>query len=285
VERVRRYTVLAILVLLAVLSACDRARRYPLVGQVIAVNSDRQEITVKHDDIRGFMPGMTMPFRVKDAAQVAASKPGDLIRATLVVEDTRGYLENIAKTGEAPLPEGAANRPPPILEPGAEVPDAEFVDQDGRTRRLSDWKGQVRAVTFVYTRCPLPDFCPLMDRHFAAVQKALQTDDRLASRVHLFSVSFDPDHDTPKVLKQHADRVGADPEIWTYLTGSRDAIDRFAGAFGVAIMREDGKMTEIIHNLRTAVIDADGRLIRILNGNEWKPEELLAAIRAADARR
>jgi protein SCO1/2 len=274
------------LVLLTITSGCgSNDRRYPLVGQVIAVDPARQELTVKHEDIRGFMPGMTMAFKVKDAAQVAASKPGDLVRATLVVEGTSGYLEDVTKTGEAPLPEGAANRPPPILEPGAEVPDAEFVDQDGRARRLSDWRGKVTAVTFVYTRCPLPDFCPLMDRHFAAVQNALKADERLGSRTHLLSVSFDPDHDTPKVLKAHAARVGADPEVWSYLTGSREAIDRFAGALGVTIMREDGKMTEIVHNLRTAIIGADGRLVKILNGNDWKPEQLLEEIRGADAGR
>ena len=280
---VKHPIVVVAIALLTVSSGCSRDRRYPVVGQVIAVNAARQEITVKHEDIRGFMPGMTMAFRVKDPAQVAASRPGDLITATLVVEETSGYLEGVTKTGEAPLPEGASNRPGPILEPGAEVPDAEFIDQDGRTRRLRDWRGKVTAVTFVYTRCPLPDFCPLMDRHFAAVQELLKADERLASRVSLLSVSFDPDYDTPKVLKEQADRVDADPEIWSYLTGSRETIDRFAAAFGVAIMREDGKMTEIVHNLRTAMIDAEGRLVKILNGNDWKPEQLLAEIRRADA--
>ena len=282
---VKQVHALAAAALLTVALGCDRDRRYPLVGQVVAVNPSRQELTVKHEDIRGFMPGMTMPFRVKDPAQVAASKPGDLIRATLVIEEASGYLEEVTKTGEAPLPAEASHRPPPILEPGAEVPDAEFVDQDGRPRRLTDWRGKITAVTFVYTRCPLPDFCPLMDRHFAAVQKALKADEALASRVHLLSVSFDPDYDTMKVLKAHAGRVGADPELWSYLTGSREAIDRFAGAFGVAIMREDGKLTEIVHNLRTAIVDADGRLVKILNGNDWQPEQLLAEIREADARR
>lgn len=270
---------------LAIASGCSHEKRYPLAGQVIAVDTVRHELTVKHQDIRGFMPGMTMPFRVKDPAQVAASKPGDLITATLVVDERTGYLEGITKTGEAPLPEDAADRPAPILEPGAAVPDVEFVDQDGRSRRFSDWRGRITAVTFVYTRCPLPDFCPLMDRHFASVQKALMADERLASRVHLLSVSFDPDHDTPKILKAHADRVDADPEVWSYLTGSREAIDRFAGAFGVAIMREDGRMTEIVHNLRTGIVDADGRLVTILNGNDWRPEQLLAAIHGTDAGR
>jgi protein SCO1/2 len=165
------------------------------------------------------------------------------------------------------------------------VPDAAFVDQDGRDRKLSDWRGKTTVVTFIYTRCPLPDFCPLIDRNFAAVQAALKEDPALAERVHLVSVSFDPDYDTPAVLKKHAARVGADPALWSYVTGSRESIDTFGGGFGVTIMREDGTMQEIIHNLRTVVIDADGRLDHVLNGNDWKPDRLLSDIRAVDAKR
>ena len=271
---------------LLVSAGCNREKSYPLVGQVIAVNESRQELTVRHEDIQGFMPGMTMPFKVKDTAQVKASRPGDLITARLVVDEQTGYLDDVTKTGEAPLPPGLP-RPMagPLIEPGSQVPDAMFVDQDGRRRRLSDWRGKTTVVTFVYTRCPLPDFCPLMDRHFAAVQSALKNDPELAGRVQLLSVSFDPDYDTPAVLKKHADRVGADPAIWSYLTGPREAIDRFAAGFGVTIMREDGTMEEIIHNLRTAVIDSNGRLVHVLNGNDWQPDRLLADIRAADASR
>ena len=267
-------------------SGCSRAREYPLVGQVLAVQPHQQVMTVKHEDIQGFMPGMTMPFKVRDAAELAGRKPGDLITATLVVEDNVGYLADVRKTGEAPLP--VERREParvPMIEVGAEVPDAELIDQEGRTRRISEWRGRTVAVTFVYTRCPLPDFCPLMDRHFKAAQAALKADPALAARVHLLSVSFDPDYDTPTVIAAHAQRVGADPALWSYLTGTRGAVDRFAGAFGVSVMRESEPAQEIIHNLRTAVIDAGGRLVAVLNGRDWTPEELVTAMRAADARR
>lgn len=267
-------------------TACGRDNRHPLVGQVLAVDTNHQEITIKHEDVRGFMPGMTMPFKVVDASELTKAKPGDLITATLVVKDDRGYVENIVKTGEAPLPEGAVKPPAArMIEPGAAVADAEFTDQDGRTQRLSDWRGKVAAVTFIYTRCPLPDFCPMMDRKFTEIQKSLQADPRLASRVHLFSVSFDPAHDTPPVLQAHAQRIGADPKVWSYLTGKGQEVDKFAAQFGVSIMREDGTMAEIIHNLRTAVIDENGKLVKILNGNDWQPQQLLDEIRAADGRR
>jgi protein SCO1/2 len=253
---------------------------------VLSVNAQRQELTVKHDDIRGFMPSMTMPFKVRDRNSFAEWKPGDLITATLVVEETTGYLENVRKTGEAPLPpvspETLAAR---MIEPGDEVPDAAFIDQDGRSRRFSEWRGKTVAVTFVYTRCPLPDFCPQMDRNFLAVQKALQQDQALGERAHLLSVSFDPDYDTPDVLRAHATRLGVDPRYWSYVTGPRDSVDPFAAAFGVSIMRDDKPLQEILHNLRTPVITPGGQLSEVLGGNDWNAQQLIDAIRKADARR
>jgi protein SCO1/2 len=283
---VRKNFIIAAAIAALLASGCSDEKRYTLVGQIVAVDAAQQVITVKHEDIRGFMPGMTMPFKVRNAAEISGRRPGDLITATLVVEESRGVLEDIRKTGEAPLVAPAPPAPAAaLLEKGAVVPDTAFIDQDGRTRHLADWKGKTVAVTFIYTRCPLPDFCPLMDRNFSAVQRALKADSDLASRVHLLSVSFDPRYDTPEVLKAHAGRVQADPAVWTYLTGSPEAIDTFAGGFGVAIMREDPSKIEIVHNLRTAVIDKEGRLFNVLRGNEWKPDELLAELRAADARR
>ena len=277
---------LAVLLLISGISACSKDRRYPIAGQVLAVNVERQEVTVKHDDIRGFMPAMTMPFKVRRVEDLGRWKPGDVIRATLVVEETTGYLEDITKTGEAPLPEPTEETlAARMIEPGATVPDAEFTDQAGRRRRFSDWRGKTVAVTFVYTRCPLPDFCPQMDRHFAAVQALLQKDPELAKRVHLLSVSFDPAYDTPQVLRAHAKRLGADPAIWSYVTGPAESVDPFAAAFGVSIMRDDKPPQEILHNLRTPVIAPDGRLSEVLGGNQWTAQELLDAIRKADGRR
>ena len=271
--------------LLLLSTACSNDRRFPIEGQVLAVNPTRQEITIKHGDIKGFMPGMTMPFKVTDAKSVTATKPGDLIRATLVVSDSSGRLENVVAVGTAPLPADAPTGPRvEMLDVGAMAPDAVLLDQEGRTRRLSEWRGKTVAVTFVYTRCPLPDFCPLMDRNFAAVQRTLISDRSLAERVHLLSVSFDPDHDTPKVLQEHAQHLGSDPEIWTWLTGDRDVVEKFALAFGVSTIRDGKAPQEIVHNLRTAVIDPSGKITSILTGNDWTPETLLATLRDADRR-
>jgi protein SCO1/2 len=120
-----------------------------------------------------------------------------------------------------------------------------------------------------------------MDRNFAGVQRRLAADAALAGRVHLLSISFDPAFDTPQVLAAHAARLAADPAHWTFLTGRRDDIDAFAAPFGVSIVRETDPKAEIVHNLRTVVLDADGRIAAILNGNEWTPDELFAELRKA----
>ena len=155
------------------------------------------------------------------------------------------------------------------------MPDAAFVDQDGKPRDFASFRGSAVVVTFIYTKCPMPTFCPLMDRHFAAMQAKLKSDPAL-KRVHLVSVSFDPTTDTPPVLKKHAATLGADPSRWTFLTGDRDDIDQFAARFGVAVTREMNDPTNITHNLRTAIIDARGNLVKTYTGNEWTPEQVLA---------
>jgi protein SCO1/2 len=211
--------------------------------------------------------------------------PGDLINATLVVFSNGAHLTNIKKVGEAPLEKPPAEAPNPtassgfeLLKPGEAVPNGSFRDQDGKTRHFSDFKGSLVAMTFIYTRCPLPTFCPLMDRHFAALQKSLKNDPALRG-VHLVTVSFDPVTDTPTVLKAHANKLDADFGRWTFLTGDRDEVDQFASRFGVSISRAMNDQRDITHNLRTAIVDADGKLAKVYTGNEWSPEELLADLK------
>jgi protein SCO1/2 len=273
-------------ILLATAMGCSRPREHELRGQVLAVDRARQEITVKHEDIQGFMPGMTMSFRVADAAALEARKPGDLIHATLAVDDTTAYLKDIRTTGHAALTEPPPSHPRvDVLTAGQAVPDTALVDAEGASRRLSDWRGKAVALTFIYTRCPVPNFCPLMDRHFGEVQRAIASDAVLQNRAHLLSISFDPAHDTPAVLHAHAMKAGANPRVWTFLTGEPRDVEAFGARFGVSIVPDEASAPEIMHNLRTAVIDAQGHLVQILNGNEWAPRDLIDALRSAsDAR-
>ena len=282
-QRFRTYILTCpVTILLALCTvACSRSREYELRGQVLAVNAARQEITVKHEDIRGFMPAMTMPFRVENAREIEGRRPGELVRATLVVETNDAYLKNVERTGEAPLTSAYLSPSSAVLlAPGEAVAELAFIDQRGQSHRLSEFRGRILAVTFIYTRCPIPDFCPLMDRHFASVQQTLAADDGLRIKVHLLSVSFDPEFDSPPVLAKHAARAGADPSTWSFVTGDREDVDTFAAQFGVSVMRGDASAQEILHNLRTAIIDERGRLVRVFTGNDWQPSQLVAELRA-----
>jgi protein SCO1/2 len=256
---------------------------YTLQGQVISLDPARKLAVVKHEEIKNFMPAMTMPYEVEDARALDGLSPGDLINATLGVVENGAHLTTVRKVGTAPLEKADAPAPSAssgfeLLKPGEQVPDAAFVDQGGRKRRFSDFKGAPVAMTFIYTKCPIATFCPLMDRHFVSLQKSLEADAALKG-VRLVTVSFDPVTDTPAVLTRHAKSLDADLSRWTFLTGDRDEIDRFAARFGVSIARSMTDPRDITHNLRTAVIDADGTLVKAYTGNEWSPGELLADLK------
>lgn len=286
VLRMRR--ALLLVTTLTVLSACGGSERrsYPLEGQLIAVDRTNRTLTIAHDDIPGFMPGMTMAYQIERPDLLDAAVPGDLIDATLVVDGPQGSIVALTVTGRAPLPASAAAAPVyDLLDPGEPVPDVALLDQDGTARRFSEWRGQALAVTFIYTRCPLPDFCPAMDRRFAEVQRLVAATPALRDRVHLVSVTVDPAYDTPAVLAAHAATVGADPALWSFVTGEPEALDAFGRRFGVSVMRDDPASREVMHNLRTAVIDPEGRLVTIHGGSEWTAGDLVPELERAIAGR
>lgn len=280
VTSILRFVILTI----AALAGCSpSAREYQLTGQVVAIDLPRQEVTIKHEDIPQFMPGMTMAFKVRERRLLEGRVPGDLVRATLVVQRSDAHLRTLDRTGFAPLTGPAiATRVMDLLTPGDTVREGVLVDETNHRRRIGDWRGEVVAVTFTYTRCPLPNFCPLVDRHFKSVQDQIQDDATFSRGVKLVSVTLDPDHDSPPVLARRAAELQANPEIWHFLTGTENEVEQFASQFGVSVIREPGN-PELVHNLRTAVIDAQGRLRTVLNGNEWTPADLVAELRNARA--
>jgi len=284
--RMARSTALVLLLFtLSTAFGCSREpapRHFDLTGQVIAVEPARKELTIRHDDIPGFMPAMTMTYGVGSADLLEGRKPGELISATLEVIDTNARLTSIASRGEAPIAVNANQiaLASGLLQEGDEVPDAAFVDQQDRRRSFAEWRGTVTLVTFIYTSCPVPTYCPLMDQNFATIQGAVREDPALKGQVKLISVTFDPEHDTPAVLAEHAAKRRADPAVWTFLTGDRVTIDRFAGKFGVGVLRPEGA-AEITHSLRTTLIGRDGRIRKNYAGNDWTPHAVLTDLRAA----
>ena len=274
------------LLLFAILACGPSPPTYELHGQILRVDPGRQEVTIKHGDIKGFMPGMTMAFKVREGALLQGRQAGDEITATLVVEKSAAYLSRIEKTGFAALTESSPpTRVMDITEAGERIRTAELVDQTGKRRKVEDWRGRLIAVTFVYTRCPLPNYCPLLDRHFVAVQQHLEDAPDLRDRVRLVSVTLDPAYDTPEVLAAHAARLRSNPALWSFMTGQPSNIEDFASQFGVSVIRENAAAAEIVHNLRTALIDADGKLVTVFSGTEWQPSDLIAEIRRALGRR
>jgi protein SCO1/2 len=219
---IRRFAA-ALALLFAV--ACSHPKQYVLKGQILAVNRDKQELLIKHDEITGYMMAMTMPYKVATAGMMDNVNAGDLITAQLEVKDDVPTITAITRNGTAPpdLPQAAplADGMVLIVKEGQAAPDAPLTDQDGTPRRLSDIRGgHALALTFMYTKCPMPTYCPMMDRNFVEVQKQIKASPALAAKARLLSVSFDPKNDTPPVLKKHAKSLGADPALWTFVTRS-----------------------------------------------------------------
>jgi protein SCO1/2 len=276
---------LATIVAAGLLTSCARVeppKRYEMTGQVLAIQNNGQELTIKHDDIPGYMPGMTMNFPVAASSLMVERTPGELVQATLEVDGLVGRITAIRRTGMAPLPAttNEVAMAGGILEVGDPMPDAALLDQTDRRRSLAEWRGTPVLVTFIYTRCPLPNYCPLMDRHFVSIQQAVAADPALTGQLNLVSISFDAEYDTPAVLAAHAKTLKADTSTWTFLTGDRVTVDRLAAKFGVGVIRAADGSTEITHNLRTALFAADGTMIALYPGNEWSPRTVLADLRA-----
>lgn len=254
-------------------------RELEVMGQIRALESDGKTVVIAHEEIPDFMPAMTMPFEVKDPRLLRGLAPGDRVRFSLAVTRDNSWISRIEKLGSATNPmEQAANVPPaseaPRLHPGDAVPDFTLIDQRGRPWRLRDFRGQAVLMTFIYTRCPLPNFCPLMSKNFAALQEQLGRD--LKGRFHLLSVSFDSEHDTPAVLRQYASVFSHDESTWSFACGTPAQVEFVTGLFGLVHLPEGGAIT---HDLRTALIGPDGKLVHVWRSNVWTPEEVASWVR------
>ena len=250
------------------------AERFAIAGVVRALDAARSEITLEHEPVEGLMGAMTMPFPVRDREALATLSVGDRLSATLVRDGGRFWLEGIrkenAKAGSAPSagPMASAtprpNRGTPV---GEQVADFTLVEQTGHAVRLSEFRGQPVAVTFLYTRCPIATACPMTTAKFSKLDAMLA---KGGSGV-LLTVTVDPEHDTPAVLAQYASHAGADPKRWKFLTGDPKAVADVAERFGVLYYPDKG---QIVHQQAVAVLDPRGRLTNIYYGADWEPEHI-----------
>jgi protein SCO1/2 len=264
---------------------------YLLTGVVRKVSTDSGHVTIRHEAIPGLMGAMTMPFAVKDRAILDRLQSGDTVEGTLRVREEMGVVNDYELRGLTVIKQASPHlaiaiskakvpvrERPRKLEIGETVPDFAMTTQDGKLLKLSELRGNVVVLTFIYTRCPLPDFCPLMDRKFADLSQKISTFPARAKHVRLISLSFDPEHDRPDVLRKHAEIRGAVPPLWTYGVAAHDELAKIAAPLG--LFYEPGT-NEIAHNLSTAVIDPQGKLARLEVGtqrNRWETTDLLKTI-------
>jgi protein SCO1/2 len=268
------------------LTSCQSApepqgRRFDLKGTVVSVDKAHETATISHEEIKGYMEAMTMPYKIKDAWALDVMQPGDEVQATLVVTDTSGWLEQVVVVQKNAAAQTGTPESSPQPKPGETVPDFRLVNQDGKTVGLKNYKGKALLLTFIYTRCPVPEYCSLMSSNFAGIERELKKDPALYARTHLLSVSFDPAHDTPKVLRSYgaATTGNYDRETfvhWEFATGTDEEVKKMAQYFGLTYVPEKD---QLVHSLQTALVGADGRLFKLYPGNEWKPEDVLADVR------
>jgi len=272
-------TALAIVAALSI-AGCSRgtagdARRFQLTGVVAGREASPPRVVVAHDAVEGLMPAMSMAFEIRGNAPPV--RDGDRIAATLVMTDSRSWLEDVtvrARDGAPGMRMTAASR----AMPGAVVPDLPLVDQDGAPMTLRFGAGRVRIVTFIYTRCPLPDMCPLMVKHLEAVRRRAN-EDGFGSRLALLGVTMDPAFDTPPVLRAYGEAVlsaGDRFGQWTLATGTAAQVEEVARFFGVGYRAEGGFVT---HTLTTTVVGHDGRVMGVFGSNSWRPDDVYDLVR------
>jgi len=270
-----RVRALALLLLTAV--GLAGATRHAVTGIVLKVDQSQRRVEISHGAVPGYMEAMAMSFSVLDSRELADLKPGASVDFTLVVEKRRSYVERISihhyDNGERePM---LARRlklmeaPQATVKLGDAVPDFTLIDQTARAVALSQWTGKVVAVTFIYTSCPLPDYCFRLANNFGQLNQRFAG--RMGRDLVLLSISFDPVHDQPKVLAKYAATWKADPESWHFLTGPLDEVKAVSRRFGLNFWPEDVYVT---HSLHTLVIDRRGRLAADFEGNQFTARQL-----------
>jgi protein SCO1 len=259
-----------------------RVRTFEVNGQVRGIDQADKTIRIAHEEIPNYMPAMTMSLPVKDATLLRDLHNGDNVQFELRVTSDDAWIAHIEKLpSDAPATQTVAKATPSLgdleaerIQAGEVVPDFKLTNQDGQPFHLGDFRGKAVVLTFIYTRCPLPNFCPLMSKNFAELQQRLSKE--FPNKYQLLTITMDPEFDRPEVLKEYAARYEADPSNWTFATGDTASINFVAGLLGLYFEKENGLIS---HDLRTALIGQDGRLVHLWKSNVWTPYELQRRVR------
>ncbi len=257
-------------------------KTFEVRGVIRDVPAGGQTLVVRHEEIPGYMPKMTMELNVRDTNEVLNLQTDDEITFRLVATEDTHWIENIRRVGHT----NSTATPPPVtphlvreLKPGDDFPDAELLNEFGKTTRFSELRGQAVAFSLFFTRCPLPDFCPLMNKNFSQARGLLLADKSLGTNWTFVSVSFDSEFDSPAMLAGYARSYrGDDPRHWLFASASTETLATLAPQIDFMFSRDGGGFS---HNLRTVVLDAQGRVQHVFNGNKWSHEELVEEMKRA----
>jgi protein SCO1 len=291
-QAMQRMTVLFLsgLALACLIIGCERNRKsedgnalhYQVRGVIRGVSPDRQTLEIQHENIPGFMPSMTMPFSARDRKEIAELRIGDAISFRMSVTDKDFWIDQVRKIDRNevqvadPKPAGPVSaESSQRLREGDEMPVFSLTNQDGARIALDTFRGRPFVLTFIFTRCPVPNFCPRMSNNFAELQSAIKAGNEKLSKTRLLSVTLDPGFDSPQILKEYGAHLHFDPDVWTFATGDPKEIDALTGAFSVYRQTEGGTIS---HGLATALIDKDGHIEKIWRGNGWTPAEIISEI-------
>src|SRR6266850_3993020 len=253
---------------------------FEVKGVIKELKPDGKTVEIRHEAITNYMPAMVMSFEAKEPKELVGLKAGDEVKFRMTVTDDDFWIDQIQKLtvgNPNQLPSKAGvfhfSRDVEPLQVGDALPEYHFTNELGQAVSTGQFKGEAVGITFIFTRCPLPNFCPKMTSNFQEVQKKLLGMTGGPTNWHLLTISFDPEFDTPEILKAYAERYKADPKHWSFLTGDITEISTISEQFGQMFWKDEGALN---HNLRTAVIDASGRVQKVFQGNNWTTEEMVA---------
>jgi protein SCO1/2 len=259
-------------------AATNGLQTFQVKGLVVSLDPDGKTVKIKHEEIPGYMAAMTMDFEARGSNALANITPGDSVEFRMLVTEDDGWIEQLRKL-DVPKIE-PSKMPPGIrlvrdvepLNAGDLLPEYHFTNQSGATISTLDFRGRAVALTFIFTRCPFPTFCPRVTTGFEETQTLLLTNHPSITNWHLLSLTIDPEFDTPEILKDYANRSGGKASRWTFATGTLMDLTAISEQFGLQFWREPGGLPN--HNLRTVVVDAAGRVQTNLVGNTWTASQL-----------
>ncbi|HTI73128.1 MAG TPA: SCO family protein [Candidatus Limnocylindria bacterium] len=265
---------------------------YEVRGVVRSVEPGKKTIVIKHEAVTNYMVAMTMPFDVRDTNELAGVKSGDAVLFRLNVTEKDGWVDRIRVLSNSPVaadswaPESPVRfvTSTPVLKVGDPLPDYSFTNEFGKTVKFSDYRGQAVAFTFIFTRCPFPNFCPRMTDNLSQALKQLRQRTDAPTNFHLLSISFDPKYDTSETLLKYGERFNYDPIKWSLVTTDFDQLERLTGHFELQFVK-NVPIEQQNHNLRTVVIDTQGKVAGLFPSNDWEVGDLVESIvRAAQVK-